>query len=74
MTTVKLDNNGVEVVFPIDKAEATLRYEAQVGLKNYTLKDENYIFENGVIKRQNSKPDKKSAQSKVDTEGDNPSE
>lgn len=60
--------------FVIDKAESLLRYEAQIKLSNWKLTDDKYIFEDGVIKRANSKPNKESAQSEVDTKGDNPSE
>jgi hypothetical protein len=73
-TIVTLVCDGVDRDFVIDKAESLLRYEAQIKLSNWKLKDDKYIFEDGVIKRANSKPNKESAQPEVDTEGDNTSE
>jgi hypothetical protein len=73
-TIVTLECNGVDRDFVIDKAESLLRYEAQIRLSNWKLKDDKYIFEDGVIKRANSKPNQKSTESEVDTEGDNTSE
>lgn len=73
-TIVTLTCGDKDRDFVIDKAESLLRYEAQIKLSNWKLTDDKYIFEDGVIKRANSKPNKESAKSEVDTKGDNPSE
>jgi hypothetical protein len=73
-TTITLTCDGKDRDFVIDKAESLLRYEAQIKLSNWKIKDDKYIFEDGVIKRADSKPNKKSTESEVDTQGDNASE